>query len=30
MGTLTHSDTVAYFTEQAQALAEGGADVMWI
>tara|TARA_B100001093_G_scaffold359714_1_gene344427 strand:+ start:203 stop:697 length:495 start_codon:yes stop_codon:yes gene_type:complete len=30
MGTLNHSDTVAYFAEHAQALAEGGADVMWI
>lgn len=30
MGTLTHADTVAYFAEQAQALAEGDADVIWI
>ena len=30
MGTLTHTDTVAYFAEQAQALAEGGAEVVWI
>ena len=30
MGTLTHTDTVAYFVEQADALAEGGADVIWI
>ena len=30
MGTLTHADTVAYFTEQATALAEGGAEVIWI
>ena len=30
MGTLTHADTVAYFAEQAQALAEGGAEVIWI
>jgi 5-methyltetrahydrofolate--homocysteine methyltransferase len=30
MGTLTHTDTVAYFAEQAQALAEGGAEVIWI
>ena len=30
MGTLTHADTVAYFAEQANALAEGGADVIWI
>ena len=30
MSTLTHADTVAYFTEQAQALAEGGAQVIWI
>jgi methionine synthase I (cobalamin-dependent) len=30
MGTLTHTDTVAYFSEQAQALAEGGAEVIWI
>jgi 5-methyltetrahydrofolate--homocysteine methyltransferase len=30
MGTLTHTDTVAYFTEQANALAEGGAEVIWI
>ena len=30
MGTLTHADTVAYFAEQASALAEGGAEVIWI
>jgi len=30
MGTLTHTDTVATFAEQAQALAEGGAEVIWI
>ena len=30
MGTLTHTDTVAYFAEQANALAEGGAEVIWI
>lgn len=30
MGTLTHIDTVATFAEQAQALAEGGAEVIWI
>ena len=30
MGTLTHADTVAYFAEQANALAEGGAEVIWI
>ena len=30
MGTLTHADTVAYFTEQANALTEGGAEVIWI
>ena len=30
MGTLTNTDTVAYFAEQADALAEGGADVIWI
>ena len=30
MGTLTHADTVATFAEQAQALAEGGAEVIWI
>ena len=30
LGTLTHADTVAYFAEQANALAEGGADVIWI
>ena len=30
MGTLTYADTVAYFAEQADALAEGGAEVMWI
>ena len=30
MGTLTHADTVAYFADQANALAEGGAEVIWI
>ena len=30
MGTLTHADTEAYFAEQANALAEGGAEVIWI
>ena len=30
MGTLTHADTVAFFAEQALALAEGGAEVIWI
>jgi len=30
MGTLTHADTVATFGEQANALAEGGAEVIWI
>ena len=30
MGTLTHADTVATFAEQANALAEGGAEVIWI
>ncbi len=30
MGTLTHADTVAYFAEQADALADGGAEVIWI
>ena len=30
MGTPTPTDTVAYFAEQANALAEGGADVIWI
>jgi len=30
MGTLTHADTVACFAEQAQALAGGGAEVIWI
>ena len=30
MGTLTHTDTVAFFAEQANALAEGGAEVIWI
>ena len=30
MGTLTHADTVAFFAEQASALAEGGAEVIWI
>jgi len=30
MGTLTHADTVTYFAEQAQALADGGAEAIWI
>ena len=30
MGTLTHADTVAFFGEQANALTEGGAEVIWI
>jgi 5-methyltetrahydrofolate--homocysteine methyltransferase len=30
MGTLTHADTVAYFADQANALSEGGAEVIWI
>ena len=30
LGTLTHAHTVAYFAEQAQALAKGGAEVIWI
>ena len=30
MGTLTHTDTLTYFAEQANALAEGGAEVIWI
>jgi len=30
MGELTHESTVAFFAEQAEALAEGGADVLWI
>jgi 5-methyltetrahydrofolate--homocysteine methyltransferase len=30
MGTLTHADTVAFFAEQANALTEGGAEVIWI
>ena len=30
MGTLTHADTVATFAEQAQALADGGAEAIWI
>ena len=30
MGELTHESTVAFFTEQAEALAEGGADALWI
>ena len=30
MGMLNHEDTVAIFLEQAQALAEGGAEVIWI
>jgi 5-methyltetrahydrofolate--homocysteine methyltransferase len=29
-GHLTHDDAVAAFTEQANALAEGGVDVLWI
>jgi 5-methyltetrahydrofolate--homocysteine methyltransferase len=30
MGTRTHADTVAYFADQANALSEGGAEVIWI
>lgn len=30
MGTLTHEQAVAVFTEQANALAAGGAEVIWI
>jgi 5-methyltetrahydrofolate--homocysteine methyltransferase len=30
VGTLTHGEGVAAFAEQAKALAEGGADVLWI
>ena len=30
VGTLSHEDAVAAFAEQAEALAEGGADVLWI
>jgi 5-methyltetrahydrofolate--homocysteine methyltransferase len=30
VGTLPHEDGVAAFAEQAQALAEGGVDVLWI
>ncbi len=30
MGELTHEATVAFFTDQAEALAEGGVDVLWI
>ncbi|MBM3571454.1 MAG: betaine--homocysteine S-methyltransferase [Alphaproteobacteria bacterium] len=30
LGTLNHADAVAAFAEQAQGLAEGGADVLWI
>ncbi|MBM3601021.1 MAG: betaine--homocysteine S-methyltransferase [Alphaproteobacteria bacterium] len=30
LGALTRPDAVAAFTEQARALAEGGADVLWI
>ncbi len=30
IGSLSHHDAVAAFAEQASALAEGGADVMWI
>ena len=30
MGSLTHEQTVAIFTDQAHALAEGGAEVIWI
>ncbi len=30
MGMLNHEDTVTIFLEQAQALAEGGAEVIWI
>ncbi|WP_417773880.1 betaine--homocysteine S-methyltransferase [Stappia sp.] len=30
LGALTHEDAVAAFTEQAQGLKDGGADVLWI
>ena len=30
MGLLNHENTVAIFSEQAQALAEGGAEIIWI
>ena len=30
MGMLNHEDTVAIFSEQAEALAEGGAEAIWI
>jgi methionine synthase I (cobalamin-dependent) len=30
MGELMHESTVAFFAEQAEALAEGGADFLWI
>lgn len=30
LGTLTHPEAVSAFAEQAMALAEGGADVLWI
>ena len=30
MGSLSHADAVAAFAEQAHALKEGGADVLWI
>lgn len=30
MGELTHEATVAFFAEQAEALAEGGANALWI
>ncbi|SDU01041.1 betaine--homocysteine S-methyltransferase [Stappia sp. ES.058] len=30
LGALTHQDAVASFTEQAQGLKDGGADVLWI
>jgi methionine synthase I (cobalamin-dependent) len=30
MGSLNHADTVAIFAEQANALAEGGAEIIWI
>ncbi|MFT7178437.1 MAG: methionine synthase I (cobalamin-dependent) [Oceanospirillaceae bacterium] len=30
MGTLSHADAVAAFAEQAKALKDGGADVLWI
>jgi methionine synthase I (cobalamin-dependent) len=30
MGTLTEADAIAAFAEQAQALKDGGADVLWI